>query len=351
MNVPVFGEGEPHRAKAPKAHSMYWYGNENMNTAFKAINSLLCHFVGRPHFACVSRLLSYGSLAFCVDEMLNTVETSIKGTLSPYVQSLLAGMPREFPIIPLGKVAPGAVYVLTALQTALKEIIEYRDLQTEFFHVFREIGNGVLVFLMLEQSITCEEIVDLSQSMPFQGTPKSVPQIFKPPPLLPAHKEEIKRTQQHLSRMTAHLQLGRINERLEKTEPAFAEIGKQAKILTEERMCKGLSMFEKALERIQKALNEADDEAGRKVFGTPPPINGVMDIKQCNQVNSDDSPARLWNFCRPVWLPCCQMLSSRPRPLEKAHLPTAACSIYADMPNRDSCDVVHRTSFTGCGQS
>ena len=275
---------------------MYWYGNNNMDTAFKAINSLLCHFVGRPHFACISRLLSYGSLAFCVDEMLNTVETSIKGTLSPYVQSLLQGMPREFPIIPLGKVAPGAVYVLSALQTALKEIIEYPDLQTEFFHAFREIGNGVLVFLMLEQSITCEEIVDLSQSMPFQGTPKSVPQIFRPPPVLPAHKEEIARTQQHLSRMTAHMQLGRITDRLAKSEPSLAKLGKQAKILTEERMCKGLSMFEKALERIQRALNEADDEASG-ISLPPPPTSSTSGFVNSRDTDDGGAPTALRRGC------------------------------------------------------
>lgn len=68
--VPVFGNGEPQRGKVPKAHSMYFFGNATMDTAFKAINSLTGNFVGREHFAAVSRLLGYGSLAFCVDAMM-----------------------------------------------------------------------------------------------------------------------------------------------------------------------------------------------------------------------------------------------------------------------------------------
>jgi cytoplasmic FMR1 interacting protein len=97
--------------------------------------------------------------------------------------------------------------------------------------------------------------------------------------------------------MTSHMHLSKISEQLKKVDPHMSKVGAQAKVLTEERMCKGLSMFTKALERIQKALVEADIDAGRKVFGTPEPVNGVMDIKQCNQFH------RLWSV---VMLVSCQ---------------------------------------------
>ena len=76
--------------------------------------------------------------------MLNTIAGAIKGTLSPYVQSLLDGMPKS---CKLPRFDYGSAGALGFYQLTLKEIMSYKDLQTEVFHAFREIGNGVLIFL------------------------------------------------------------------------------------------------------------------------------------------------------------------------------------------------------------
>ena len=47
--------------------------------------------------------------------------------------------------------------------------MSYRDFQTEVYHAFREIGNAIICFQLMEQSMMTEEVIDLVQSMPFQG--------------------------------------------------------------------------------------------------------------------------------------------------------------------------------------
>eukprot|EP00039_Didymoeca_costata_P002102 m.57505 g.57505 ORF g.57505 m.57505 type:complete len:1269 (-) comp11113_c1_seq1:133-3939(-) len=270
--VMEFGDGQPKRDKLPNAKSMYLFGTKSMNAIFAAINKRWAGFIGRPHFDCMARLLGYGSLAFCVDEMLKTVTTAIKETLSPYVQSLLDGMPKacKLPLFDYGSAGAMGFY-----QLSLKEIMQYTDLQTEVFHAFREIGNGVIVFLLLEQSISREEIIDLGQSMPYRG-------------IIPVVKGENKKEDaSSKSRQMEYIRLGNVIKAIK--EPEIAHIGEQAEVLTRERMCKGLSMFTKVLDRIKKALEEADEEAQRKVFGAPQPANGVMDVEECNQFH------RLWS--------------------------------------------------------
>lgn len=50
----------------------------------------------------------------------------------------------------------------------MHEIIHYPALQ-DVFHCFRELGNAILFFIMIEQSLSQEEIRDLLQAAPFQN--------------------------------------------------------------------------------------------------------------------------------------------------------------------------------------
>lgn len=271
-SVMIFGGGQPRRERQPVAREYYWFGTKNMNTIFAAIHKRWCTYIGRPHFDCMARILGYGSLAHCVDEMLKTVNKAIKDQLSPYVQSLLDGMPKacKLPLFDYGGAGAMGFY-----QLSLKEIMAYPDLQTEVFQAFREIGNGVIIFLMLEQSISREEIMDLGQSMPFRGI---IPTLRGT-----SSQEEYAQVVRRMD----YMKLGSVVKAVQ--NPDLKRLGEQAEILTRERMCKGLSMFTKVLDRIKKALEEADAEAGRTVFGTPQPANGVMDVEDCNQFH------RLWS--------------------------------------------------------
>lgn len=75
--APTFGEGEPNREAAPRSAAQFWYGSKAMNAAFNTVNNLSAGFVGREHFACLSRMLGYAGIAMCVDEMIKAVSSAV----------------------------------------------------------------------------------------------------------------------------------------------------------------------------------------------------------------------------------------------------------------------------------
>lgn len=71
-----------------------------------------------------------------------------------------------------------------------------------------------------------------------------------------------------------------------------ARIAREGDLLTRERLCCGLSIFEVILGRIKGYLDDP-------VWAGPPPINGVMNIDECSEFH------RLWSalqfvYCIPV---------------------------------------------------
>lgn len=69
-------------------------------------------------------------------------------------------------------------------------------------------------------------------------------------------------------------------------------IAREGDLLTKERLCCGLSMFEVILTRIRSFLQDA-------VWRGPPPTNGVMHVDECMEFH------RLWSamqfvYCIPV---------------------------------------------------
>lgn len=71
-----------------------------------------------------------------------------------------------------------------------------------------------------------------------------------------------------------------------------ARIAREGDLLTRERLCCGLSIFEVILGRIKGYLDDP-------VWLGPPPINGVMNIDECSEFH------RLWSalqfvYCIPV---------------------------------------------------
>jgi len=268
-----FGDGEPTREKAPSAKSMYWFGNKAMDKTFGAIHARLNGFVGKPHFDCIARLLPYGSLAFVIDEALKVVTESISHSLAAYVHALTQGMPKacKLPLFDYG--SPG---MIGFYQLSLKQVMQYPDLQTEVFHSFREIGNGIVVFLMLEKSVTTKEVFDLTQSMPFQG---NIPASVKDGENKDAKIQQAKNAARFM-KYDDHLRALQ--------DPTRQKLGTVANQMTQNRICKGFSIFTAVLLRMKKCLLEAEAN-GIKAFVPPKPTNGVMDVDECNQFH------RLWS--------------------------------------------------------
>ena len=74
----------------------------------------------------------------------------ITSTLKPFVEVLVAGMPAKCKL-PLYEY--GSKGVLAFYQAQLTPVVTYRDLQTDVFQCFKEIGNTVLFCLQLEKAL------------------------------------------------------------------------------------------------------------------------------------------------------------------------------------------------------
>ena len=91
------------------------------------------------------------------------------------------------------------------------------------------------------------------------------------------------------------------------------EIARESDLLTKERLCCGLSLFEVVLSRVKTNLDDAPSLATasggaaaaknastlNNLWTGPPPANGVMNVDECVEFH------RLWSamqfaFCRPV---------------------------------------------------
>lgn len=73
-------------------------------------------------------------------------------TLKPYIVALMQGMPAKCKL-PLYEY--GSKGVLGFFQAQLTPVVTYRDLQTDVFQGFKEIGNTVLFSLQLEKALVC----------------------------------------------------------------------------------------------------------------------------------------------------------------------------------------------------
>lgn len=243
--APTFGDGEPKRESA-RPPPQYLSGSKALNAAHASCGELGQGFIGAEHFGAVFRLLGYGGMALCVDEMLKLVHFEIENTLTPYVASLIEGMPKKCRLPAFDYGAAGA---MGFFQMRLKDVMTYRDLQTEVFHAFRQIGNAIVCLQMLEECVMREEVMDLRQAHPFQGfvsVTKDGPQASE-------------RLREASSAIACMRYLSVIGETASAEEKRLAQ---EADLLTRERLHRGLGLFDAALLRIQKGLFAVDAANG-----------------------------------------------------------------------------------------
>eukprot|EP00911_Craspedida_sp_UC1_P002217 UC1_evm1s1691 len=266
-HAPIFGDGEPERGRAPRSFDAeFRYGSKVMNAAFGHINSVKRRYFGGEHFASIMRLLGYGGLAMCVDEMLKIVKNALSATLTPYLHALQDGMPKscKLPLFDYGSQG-----VLGFYQLQLQDFMSYRDLQTEVLHAFREIGNAVIILHLLEENTMSEEIQDLSEAMPFQGI---IPVDVR-------EGDDVREKRAHAAKAHEYMFYKHILKVAGR--PDQQQQADQGDVLTRERLCRGLSMFDAVLSRIRGMLVECSKED--TVWGGPPPANGILDIDECNR--------------------------------------------------------------------
>lgn len=280
-------EKETKRDKPPNPSAYYIWGSKRLNTSFSTLYSLYSGFIGAPHFRAICRLLGYQGIAVVIEEVLKTIESFLKGTTLEYMKTLMKVMPD---ICKLQRYDYGSPGVLMYFQAQLNDLIQYPDLRTEVFQSFREIGNAILFCMLVEQSLTQEEVLDLKHAAPFQNI---IPKPFIPPKEgkdLREREQEVKAVMKQLEKKYAALQVVSVIKKL--GNQTQADIAAEGDLLTRERLCCGLSMFEILLTRIKTFLDDP-------VWHGTPPSNGVMNVDKCSEFH------RLWSaiqfvFCIPV---------------------------------------------------
>ena len=264
----------------------YLYGTKALNIAYAAIYSQYSGFIGPPHFRSIWKLLGYQGIAVVIEELLKIIKNLIEGSIGQYVKTLMQVMPKlcKLPLYDYGSAG-----VLEYYQAQLRDIIQYPEVKTEFFQSFREIGNGLLFCLLVEQSLSQEEVSDLLQAAPFQN-------ILPRPYCKDGEKPETKI--KRLESKYAPLQVVPNIDKMGTVKQS--NIAREGDLLTKERLCCGLSMFEVILSRIRSFMLDSEETSGLwtgSSHGSPP--NGVMFVDECVEFH------RLWSalqfvYCIPV---------------------------------------------------
>uniref|UniRef100_A0A8C5UG62 Cytoplasmic FMR1 interacting protein 2 n=1 Tax=Malurus cyaneus samueli TaxID=2593467 RepID=A0A8C5UG62_9PASS len=250
---------EPQRDKPANVQPYYLYGSKPLNIAYSHIYSSYRNFVGPPHFKTICRLLGYQGIAVVMEELLKIVKSLLQGTILQYVKTLIEVMPK---ICRLPRHEYGSPGILEFFHHQLKDIIEYAELKTDVFQSLREVGNAILFCLLIEQALVRQNP---------QG-------------------ERLEVRMKRLEAKYAPLHLVPLIERL--GTPQQIAIAREGDLLTKERLCCGLSMFEVILTRIRSYLQDP-------IWRGPPPTNGVMHVDECVEFH------RLWSamqfvYCIPV---------------------------------------------------
>ncbi|CAF1631788.1 unnamed protein product [Adineta ricciae] len=215
------------------------YGTRELNQAYDIVNNLYRGFVGVQHFRAMTRLLGYQGIAVVIQEMLKVVKNLLDKTIREFVEKLRACMPKQ---CKLPRSDYGSPAILQYYLHQLHEIIHYPALQ-DVFHCFRELGNAILFFIMIEQSLSQEEIKDLLQAAPFQNL---IPRPYA------KEGESLEAKIRRLEAKYAAMSLVNIIKKLGTEKQG--KLVEESDLLTRERLCIGLTTFEVMLDRIRSFL-------------------------------------------------------------------------------------------------
>ncbi|XP_076261449.1 cytoplasmic FMR1-interacting protein Sra-1 [Rhynchophorus ferrugineus] len=266
------------RDRPPQMSHHYLWGTKQLNLAYTTQYGQYSGFVGPQHFHTMCKLLGYQGIAVVMEELLKVVKNLIQGNLLQFARALTEVMPK---VCKLPRYDYGSPGVLGYYHAQLNDIVQYPDTKTELFHNFREFGNIILFCLLMEQALSQEEVCDLLQAAPFQNI---LPRPFC------KEGEKLEAKQKRLELRYAALQIVPNIEKLGTAKQAM--ISREGDLLTRERLCCGLSIFEVVLNRLRSFLDDP-------LWVGPPPANGVMNVGECTEFH------RLWSalqfvYCIPV---------------------------------------------------
>lgn len=292
VKVPSIFEKTSKRDKQPSVSPYYVWGSKRLTMSFNTVFSLYSEFIGMPHFRVMCHLLGYQGIAVVIEELLKSMDKFVNGILLDYMKQLMKAMPEKCKMQKYEYTSPGILQYYLAM---LVDVMQYPDLKSEVFQGLKELGNVVLFCLLIEGALNQEETVDLLQAGPFQNN--------LPKPFVPSSKgtkkdqkdageleKERKAVLAQMEKKYAALQVVPIVKKL--GSPTQADIVNHGDILTRERLCCGLSIFDMVLGKVTGFLRDP-------IWRGEGPANGVMNVDECSEFH------RLWsaiNFviCLPV---------------------------------------------------
>jgi len=237
------------RDKPPSVAHPYLWGTRSLGVCFAAIYNQYSNFVGPPHFSAMCQLLGYQDITIILRELLQIVDNLLNVSLVPYMDALMAVMPKRCiqPRYDYG--SPG---VLAYYQVQLNDIMLYSDLQPKVFQALRELGNLIIFSLNLSQALTQEESSEHKQGILFHN---NIPRPFIPNKGEKTKEERDAEIKQILKKLEAKYKYQQIEPILKQYGTKDQEsIAKENILLTREKLCFGLSIFEVILTKIHSYL-------------------------------------------------------------------------------------------------
>ncbi|MEQ2196772.1 hypothetical protein XENOCAPTIV_012355 [Xenoophorus captivus] len=214
---------------------------QTLNLAYSSTFSTYRNFLGPPHIKVMCRLLGYQGIAVVMEELLKVVKS------------------------------------------LLKDIVEYAELKTVCFQNLREVGNAILFCQLSEQSLVWNTM--LFGCFRMQHI-KALNLYFFSAVFL-HFNVLISQSQEEVCDLLHAAPFQNILPRVH-----VKAIAREGDLLTKERLCCGLSMFEVILTRVRGFLDD-------QIWRGPLPSNGVMHVDECVEFH------RLWSamqfvYCIPV---------------------------------------------------
>ncbi|XP_025103789.1 cytoplasmic FMR1-interacting protein 2-like isoform X2 [Pomacea canaliculata] len=295
VKCPSIFEKKLKRDKAPNTSPSNIWGSKRLNASFSTVFSLYSGFLGFPHFRVMVHMLGYQGIAVVIEELLKSTQSFVSGELLPYMKLLMKAMPEKCKMQSYEYGSPGILQYYLAM---LQDFTQYAELKSEVFQGFKEVGNTMIVCLLIEQVLNQEEGVDLFQSGPFQN--------IIPKPFVAQSKETTTQSKEKKESKEYEKDVKLAMAKLEKKYSALhivpmvkkygttkqADVVAQGDLLTRERLCCGLSTFKVVLKRLKGFLVDP-------IWQGPPTAAGTIHVDECVEFH------RLWsaiNFviCLPV---------------------------------------------------
>ncbi|CDS40695.1 P53 inducible protein [Echinococcus multilocularis] len=268
----------------------YLWGSKSLNSCYEAIFQLSRGFIGAPHFSAICRLLGYQGIFIIFTEIMKFCKSLVNQTIKEYVRRIASMMPKSVSL-PSPTANSGSQYGLYA--NALQRVYQYSDLRTNVCQNFREFGNIIIFCLQMEKRLTTEDLGDLKHADAFIRKPAS---STGERPISDSKMRDS-------SNQIDGLNIYKVASAVGSSE--LAELADGNEVLTRERLCCGLVLFEQLLNRIREFLNEEEPQTGaangtarqmpRNVWygseasGTTVDTDELIEIEGCTQFH------RVWS--------------------------------------------------------